>query len=83
MVPFPTPEAVTVSHEESLTAIHGEFEVTANVVLPEGYCTLRFAGLTVKVGMVPAWVTVTTMGARYGDTTVILAIRSVVAVFSV
>ena len=51
MDPLPLPDAVTVHHDELLTAVQFELEVTANVVDPAVEGTFWFAGKTVSVGV--------------------------------
>jgi hypothetical protein len=74
MVPFPLPEGVTVHHAWSLTTVHDELEVTVNVVEPAGVAgTFWLGGVTVKVGVAAAWVTVTITGASPDTVVVIFA----------
>ena len=85
MGPLPLPdEGVTIHQVWSLTTVQDELEVTANVVDPAGVAgTFWLAGVTVRVGVAPACVTVTTMGEIPDTVVVILATREVVRVFTV
>ena len=82
-MPFPVVPAVTVHHAELLEVVQAVFDVTVNEVEPASVPTFWFAGDTDRVGVAPAWVTVTVTGVDPDCDTVILAIRCVSEVFSV
>ena len=83
IVPFPVPEAVTVHHEELLTAAQSVLEFTVKLVEPAGAGTFWLGGVTESNGGAPAWVTVTVCGGKLAMVTVISAILPVTAGFSV
>ena len=57
------------------------FEVTVNVVVPEGEPTEREDGVTLIVGVTPDWVTVTTRGVTPVPEIVMFAERLSTPVF--
>jgi hypothetical protein len=75
IVPFPLPlGVVTVAHAWSLTTLQLVFEVTANEVVPAGVAgTFWLGGVTVSVGGMPPWETVTVTGGIPATVVVILA----------
>ena len=84
MVPLPDPEVFTVHQDWSLETVQEEFEVTVNAVDPAGVAgTFWFGGVTVRVGVAPACVTVTTTGVSPVTVVVMLATREVVRAFTV
>ena len=84
MVPFPDPEVLTVHQVWSLATVQDEFEVTVKAVDPAGVAgTFWLAGVTARVGVAPACVTVTTTGLRPVTVTVMFATREVVRAFTV
>ena len=78
MVPFPDPEVFTVHQVWSLETVQDELDVTVKEVDPAGVAgTFWLGGVTLRVGVAPACVTVTTTGARLATVVVILATRDV------
>ena len=76
------PEGVTVHQVWLLATVQDELEVTVKVVCPAGVAgTFWLGGVTVRVGVAPAWVTVTTTGVSPVTVVVILATRVVVRGF--
>jgi hypothetical protein len=84
IVPFPLPEELTVHQVWSLTTVQDEFDITANEVDPAGDAgTFWLEGVTVRVGVAPACVTVTTTGEIPDTVVVILATLGVTNVLTV
>ena len=80
---MPVPEGVTVHQVWSLTTVHEEFEVTVKFVEPAGVAgTFWLGGVTERVGVTPACVTVTMTGEIPATVTVMFATREVSKVFT-
>jgi hypothetical protein len=84
MVPLPLPDELTVHQVWLLTTVQDEFDVTANEVDPAGVeGTFWLEGVTVRVGVAPACVTVTITGEIPDTVVVMLATLAVTNVLTV